>query len=214
MKIYSVFDAEFTAYGAVLEGYDFAQLIQELEQTECPENRVLYVPSHVAMEQTQVAKELENRYYGGMPIQIGYCNGQNDTLNCLEYHRDDEVNICATDIVLLLAKQDDMQDYTVHTDCVKAFLAPAGSAVMLRSCALHYAPCHTEKTGNFRVAVVLPRGTNTEAPQIVVSSKEDGLLWGRNKWLIAHPDSPEANQGAYIGLEGKNISTAACDERK
>lgn len=205
MKILSVFDTEFSAYGAVLESYDFTQLITELEQTECPENKVLYVPSHAGMEQTQVAKELENRYYGGMPIQIGYCNGQNDTLNCLEYHRDDEVNICATDIILLLAKQDDMQNFTVHTDCVKAFWVPAGTAVMLRSFALHYAPCHTEKTGNFRVAVVLPRGTNTEVPQIVVASKEDKLLWGRNKWLIAHPEAPEAEQGAYVGLKGENI---------
>ena len=82
---------------------------------------------------------------------------------------------------------------------------------MIRSCTLHYAPCHTEKTGHFKVAIVLPRGTNTEAPQIVPVSKEDKLLWGRNKWLIAHPDSPEASEGAYVGLKGANISVSeAC----
>ena len=206
MKLLSVFDKEFAPYGAVLEGYDFSDIICELQKTECPENSVLYVPSHAAMENTLAAKELESHYYGGMPIQIGYCNGQNDTLNCLEYHRDDEVNICATDIILLLAKQDDMEGYTVHTDCVKAFLVPAGTAVMLRSCALHYAPCHVKETGYFRVAVVLPRGTNTDAPKIVPGCEEDKLLWGRNKWLIAHHDAPEAAQGAYIGLLGENLT--------
>ena len=206
MNVISVFDAEFSAYGTVLDGYDFECLIRELEQTDCPGDRVLYVPSHKRMEETLAAKELENRFYGGMPIQIGYCNGHNDTLNCLEYHRDDEVNICATDIILLLAKQDEMQNYRIHTDCVKAFFVPAGTAVMLRSCTLHYAPCHTAKTGYFRVAVVLPRGTNTEHSPINPVSLEDRLLWGRNKWLIAHPDAPEAKQGAYVGLEGNNIT--------
>jgi hypothetical protein len=32
------------------------------------------------------------------------------------------------------------------------------------------------------------------------------MLWARNKWLIAHPDASEASQGAYVGLEGENIS--------
>ena len=43
MKILSVFDAEFTPYGTVLEGYDFSDLIKELEQTECPKDSVVYV---------------------------------------------------------------------------------------------------------------------------------------------------------------------------
>jgi len=206
MTVHSVFDAEFSAYGIVLAGYDFAPLIKELENTECPDDRVLYVPTHNRMEQTCVAKELESRFFGGMPIQIGYCNGKNDTLNCLEYHRDDEVNVCATDVIVLLAKQEEMRNFRIHTDCVKAFLVPAGTAISLRSSTLHYAPCHTKETGRFRVAVVLPRGTNTEAPQIHVTSMEDRLLWGRNKWLIAHPDAPEVKDGAYIGLDGANIT--------
>jgi len=36
--------------------------------------------------------------------------------------------------------------------------------------------------------------------------QEDKLLWARNKWLMAHPDAPEAAQGAYVGLTGKNIT--------
>ena len=37
---------------------------------------------------------------------------------------------------------------------------------------------------------------------------EDKLLWARNKWLIAHPDSSEAKQGAFVGLSGINIDIA------
>lgn len=32
--------------------------------------------------------------------------------------------------------------------------------------ALHYAPCHVDGAEGFRVAVVLPRGTNTEKPKL------------------------------------------------
>ena len=69
---------------------------------------------------------------------------------------------------------------------------------------LHYAPCQTEKTG-FRVAVVLPKGTNTEKPAFEPQSEEDTWMTARNKWLLAHPDSSEAKTGAHIGLTGKNI---------
>ena len=34
-------------------------------------------------------------------------------------------------------------------------------------------------------------------------------MTARNKWLLAHPDSEEAKNGARIGLVGKNIDIAA-----
>ena len=54
------------------------------------------------------------------------------------------------------------------------------------------------------MAIVLPRGTNAEKPAICPETLEDRWLWGRNKWLLAHPDSEEAAQGAYVGLDGIN----------
>ena len=89
-------------------------------------------------------------------------------------------------------------------DRVKAFRVPAGAAVEVYGTTLHYAPCQTEKTG-FRVAVVLPKGTNTEKPVFEPQSEEDTWMTARNKWLLAHPDSSEAKTGAHIGLTGKNI---------
>ena len=56
----------------------------------------------------------------------------------------------------------------------------------------------------FRVAVVLPRGTNTEKPELASLPGESRRLWARNKWLLAHPDSAEARMGAQEGLRGKN----------
>ena len=88
---------------------------------------------------------------------------------------------------------------------MKAFLAPAGAVVEVYATTLHYAPCHTDASKGFRVAVALPLGTNTAKPAIEAGDPEDRLLRARNKWLLAHPEAPEAADGAWIGLTGENI---------
>lgn len=206
MKIYSVQDREFKPYGAVLGDYDCSEIIAALEKTEQPGDAVVYIPSVPELERPAVAKQLEDHVYGGMPIQIGLCNGSNRQLNCLEYHRGSELNICATDAILLVAMVSELEDFTLQTDKVKAFAAPAGTVVQLYETTLHFAPCNGEGRDGFRVGIVLPRDTNTDKPDIRPKSAEDKLLWGRNKWLIAHPDAPEAKQGAFVGLQGVNIS--------
>ena len=41
-----------------------------------------------------------------------------------------------------------------------------------------------------------------------VLNDEDKLLRTRNKWLLAHPDSAEAKDGAMVGLTGTNTDIA------
>lgn len=205
MKIETVYSSEFKYYGKVLENYDLGEFLQQLKKTPCPSDAVVYVPSEPELEKLPVAEELKNRFYGGMPIQIGYCNGYNGVLNCLEYHRDSEINIFASDAVLLVALESEIENGQIHTDCVKAFHVPEGAAVELFATTLHYAPCCPSKDSKFRVSVVLPRGTNTDKPAIEVKAAEDKLLWAKNKWLLAHPDSPEAREGAHVGIMGDNL---------
>ena len=140
-----------------------------------------------------------------MPIELGMCWGHNKALNCLEYHRNSEINIGADDFILLLAKQEKIIDGVLDTADVKAFRAPAGAVVEVYATSLHYAPCQTAD-GGFRVAIVLPRNTNTDLPKGEIIDAEDKTLWARNKWLLAHADSAEAKQGAYVGLKGENIT--------
>lgn len=207
MKFYSVYDPEFAPYGKVLEGYDTAELIAAMSKIEKAEG-VSYEPAIDSLEAcTEIFNELSDRAYGGMPIQLGMCWGYNTKLNCLEWHKDSEVNIGEGEFVLLLALESDIIDGKLDTAKVKAFKAPAGVCVEVYATALHYAPCQTTEEG-FRVAVVLPRGTNTEAPAINAANLEDKMLWARNKWLIAHPETTEAAAGAYVGLVGENIDIA------
>lgn len=209
MKLYSVKDIEFRPYGRVIDGYDFSELISVLKtSTPCPDNGTVYVTSDEKLERLDAAKILGANIYGRMPIEIGYCNGHNTKLNALEYHRDSEVNIAADDVILLLAKKEEINDdYSLDTSKVKAFLIPAGTAVEIYATSLHYAPCHV-KDGGFRVAVVLPRGTNEALnTKTEILFPEDKLLTHVNKWLIAHPDGG-CPEGSFIGLTGKNIDTA------
>ena len=205
MHMYSVTDPEFKAYGKVLEGYDTTELVEAMKQIEMPEEGTAYKPGIESLEACRIFEEFRDRAYGGMPIQLGMCWGHNSKLNCLEYHRDSEVNVGWKDFVLLLARQEEIVDGVLDTEKVKAFRVPKGVPVEVYATTLHYAPCHTCPHCGFRVAVVLPRGTNTEKPAFEAKNEEDTWMTARNKWLLAHPDSKEAKRGAHIGLSGVNI---------
>ncbi len=204
MEIKKVTDDAFSAYGKVLEGYDFSELLEEMKDTPLPEDEVVYVPGVKAMEEATVSERLKKSAYGGLPIQVGYCNGHNLKLNALEYHRSSEVDIAASDLILLLGRQQDIQeDYTYDTAKVEGFFVPAKTAVELYATTLHYAPCQASEAG-FRCVIVLPEGTNHELDFSVASEGEEKLMTAKNKWLIAHEDAKIG--GAFCGLKGENIS--------
>ena len=209
MQILSVYDDAFRAYGRVVEGMEamVAELLPVLAETPLPDG-VGYVPEEPALQALAAADAVSVHLFGGMPAQLGWCNGHNSRLNCLEYHRDSEYNLGATDFILLLAKQDEITDGVLDTARVKAFRVPAGVLVECYATTLHYAPCHADAAQGFRVLIALPKGTNTAKPAITPTGGDDALLWACNKWLLAHPESAEAAEGAYIGLVGENIDLA------
>lgn len=210
MKILSVNDPAFRKYGKVVKNVDFTELVEAMKKTPVPEG-VVYEPSVPELESLPVKKALSDIAYGEMPVQIGYCNGHNTMLNALEYHRDSEINVAATDAVLMLGLlQDVEEDHTYDTSKVEAFLVPAGTAVEVYATTLHYAPCDVDGKG-FQVAVVLPKGTNyplkTEHPRATgnTTDNEDCLITAVNKWLIGHAEGG-LDEGSFLGLKGKNLA--------
>lgn len=209
MNIYSVMDPEFKAYGQVVTGLDGAvsQILEGLAATPLPDG-VDYVPTDPRLQELPAAKTLSDHCFGGMPTQLGWCNGHNTKLNCLEYHRDSEFNLGTEDFILLLARQEDIENGILDTGRVVAFRCPAGTLIEVFATTLHYAPCHCDPKKGFRVLVALPWLTNTDRPRMVNCTAEDPLLTARNKWLLAHPESNEAKSGAKVGLSGENIDIA------
>lgn len=207
MTIYSVFDPEFASYGRVITGYEAEckAVVEALNiSTPLPEGTG-YVPEEPSLQNLPESAVLGAALFGGMPFQMGWCNGHNTKLNCLEYHRDSEFNLGTGDFILLLAKEDEIADGKLDTAKVKAFRVPAGTLVEVYATTLHYAPCHTDPAQGFKVLVALPKGTNHDKPAVSVKGGDDPFLWACNKWLLAHPESAEASQGAVTALVGENI---------
>lgn len=203
MNIKNVTDASFGKYGKIMTEFSFEKILKEMEHTPLPKD-VIYVPSVEALEMLPEAVEVCRKGFGGLPIQIGYCNGDNHKLNALEYHRSSEIDIAATDLILLLGCQQDIREGDIYdTDKVEAFFVPAGTAVELYATTLHYAPCSANE-GGFRCVVVLPKGTNEELPFEPEKTGENRLLTAVNKWLISHEEA--RIDGAFCGLKGENVS--------
>lgn len=206
MTIRNVTDKEFRKYGKIVEGIDFSYIFEILEAVPCPE-KVEYAASYPPLEEPPLRDMIRDHCMGEMAIEIGYCTGRNKSLNALEYHRTSEIDVAAMDMILLLGRQEDIdEDYTYHTEKVEAFFVPAGTAVELYATTLHFAPCGLKKNNYaFKIAVILPYGTNFDLQgEQVKINQESELYFARNKWLLAHPDGGQ--EGAYIGLVGENIT--------
>lgn len=203
MEIKKITDSAFRKYGRVVQGIDFSDLVEAIKkETPLPEG-VAYEPSIAALEATDAAKELQKKTYGELPIEVGYCNGHNYKLNAVEYHRSSEINVAATDAVLIVGMQQDItDDFTYETAKMEAFLVPEGTAVEIYATTLHYAPCSANE-GGFKVGIVLPAGTNYPLKE-KHEGWEDALLTAQNKWLIGHEEGG-LDAGAHIGLIGENL---------
>ena len=192
MVIYEATSSNFKKYGRIVKNIDFGPVIEALNKIALPAEGVAYEPTVASLEEAS-----------------GYCAGHNTLLNAVEYHRSSEVNVAATDCILLLGSQQDVtDDFHYDTSKIEAFHIRKGTAVELYATTLHYAPCGIENDG-FMVGVILPYGTNfdLEADHIdclADSGDEDKLLTAKNKWLIAHPDAP-GEKGHFPGLIGANI---------
>lgn len=214
VPVLSVEDDAFRSYGRIVTGFDFSPLVAFMEaRTPIPDAGNIYVASVPEMEEMAVSVAVSRAVYGGMPAEVGYCNGRNTTYNGFEYHKGSELNIAVTDFMLVLGHTWDIRDRHYRNSDAEVFFVPRGTAVEMYQTTLHLSPIRTSEEG-FRDIVILPAGTNTpltteeqklrdEAFQ--AGNKEAGLLLERNKWVIAHPDrKPLIDKGAYPGIIGEN----------
>ena len=208
LRLYSALDPEFAPYGRVLTAEAPEALAAALERTSIPAQGNRYEASVPALEAEAAVRRFGRSVYGGAEIQAGFCNGRGFTLNAEEYHKCSEVNFSTTGLVLLLALPGDLHDRSLDAADVKGFYLPPCTAVEIHPLVLHFAPCRVSETG-FNCLVVLTRGTNAPLPRVNPHAPgEEGLLWMVNKWLVCHPDSPQAKMGAFVGIRGENLRLA------
>ncbi len=204
MEIKSVKDPSFRAYGKVVENVDFTELCERLLKNVEVTDAVAYEPSVEALEAVSNFEDIKTKLFGGLPMEIGYCAGHNHLLNGLEYHYSSEINVAATDAILILGKRQDItDDLTYDTALTEIFFVPAGTAVELYATTLHYAPCGADGVEGFNVGVILPAGTNWALDE--AEKGQSPMLAAKNKWLLMHPEG-NPDPGAHIGLIGENVS--------
>ena len=207
LPLFDVRDPEFARYGRVLplSAEETEDLARRLDQVPIPGEGNVYLPSEEGLEGAISLPSFRRRAFGLMPVQAGFCNGQGHCLNAMEYHRCSEVNFSTTGLVLLLALPETLHDGAMDSADVVGFYLPPMTAVEVLPMVLHFAPCKITEAG-FNCLVILEKDTNTPIDGVDTSAPgEEKLLWMRNKWLTCHPDSPQAANGAFVGISGENI---------
>ncbi len=207
LPLFAVTDPEFAPYGRVLGGRDEA-LSRALDTTGIPAEGNVYFASDGRLETVPCMADIRRVAFGEMPTQSGYCNGRGYTMNAMEYHKCSEVNYSTTGAVLLLALQSDLDDGHMDASSVVGFYLPPETLVEVFPGVLHFAPCRIQDSG-FNCLVVLEKGVNEDLPHVNTAAPgEEKLLWMRGKWMLCHPDSPQKQKGAYVGITGENLKLA------
>src|SRR5690625_401991 len=204
--IHPITAKEFKKYGKVLHGFNWAEWNETMRDIVIPQDANQYIASDETLEKAKLKDVIKATLYGGMDIQVGYCNGPNSHLNGLEYHKGSEINIAVTDLVLILGHTEDIHKNQYKTENLDVFYLPKGTMIEIYQTTLHFAPCKVHKEG-FKCIVILPKGTNKPIDfNKSMMTEEDELLFMKNKWLLAHPDrTPLISKGAYPGICGENI---------
>ncbi len=199
--ILSVDDALFDLYGLRLDLPIDGVSHYMKAHTNIPKIGNIYIAKDETLTNDSLFQSLRRDLYGGLPIQVGYCNGNSTKLNALENHIGYEVNVMITDCVLFLALPSDIKNDEVDSACVKAFFIPAGTAIALHDHVLHFAPIKVRDEG-FKVIVVLIDGTN----DAIELQEAHNRLFKYNKWLYVHPDRQDLiDQKAKKGIVGDNL---------
>lgn len=210
-KIYDINSNEFKNYGRILNLKCSSSLIKKLEnETNIPNEGNIYRAYVRDWEEKEIVEELK-KYYDGA-IEIGYCNGQNTKLNALEWHDCNEINIFSTDAILFLAKLDNLNNFKLDSNKIKAFFVEKGTSILMNSDTLHFAPCKVDKNG-FKAIIILSDLTNTELDVKPIDYKEDSenkmkaLLFKKNKFIICHEEATNlTNQGVQANINGENYN--------
>lgn len=205
ITIYDIYSDEFKRFGKVSD-LDCSEIIEYMDKhTEIPKEGNFYTPHDKNMEQFSVYKEAYEKNYGLVDVEIGYCNGHSTYLNGLEYHKTNEFNIGATDMIIFLAMVQDMEGITIDTKHARAFFLGKGEVVELYQTSMHYAPCKVFESG-FKCGVILTKPTNVLTGIVDRNATgEHRMLFKQNTWLVVHPDFKEfVDLGAYPGITGEN----------
>jgi hypothetical protein len=213
IKIYSVSDPEFKAYGRVLPEAKASHAIAQARKMWKVNDAVDFSTSVPEFEaDKELDASISERIYGQLPVQVGWVYGRNSMLNALEYHQGSEVHVPLEDVILLVLKFEEIDwkpEVMIDTNKVKAFFCPKGTVAELASWALHFVPIHVHQHLGFCDIFTLPRGTGSALTSPKPDTVDGKLLVAKNQWIIGHPYVKDS--GFVYGMKGPNIKINPLD---
>lgn len=184
---------------------DVADILRLADGLEYPADGNAYVAGDPALEAVAAVNKIEREVFAELPVQAGWCFGNNRKMNGVEWHKSSEVVVACADCVLILGDVKDVKDDVYDTSRAVALHLERGEAVELRAGTLHLAPLPVDE--RFAAAIILPKGTN--AP---LRGGIDGTLRAVNKWLLVHPENEKGLlAGGKAGVKGRNITLTGYD---
>lgn len=208
-QVYQVTSEKFARYGRILEEIRGQELLSIAGGFERSFTGVRYERSIKELEDTKEFRYIQKWFGGEGRLQCGLCWGHNSRMNAVEYHRSSEINIGAEDMILMLGDLRDIKENHYDSKLLELFFVPKGTAVELYGTTLHFAPCQTSEKG-FAAVIILPYMTNAPLDEATIKQipdkqGEERLLFGNNKWMIAHPECGDVKDSfAYPGIYGEN----------
>ncbi len=201
MPIHTIYEDAFRRYGRVIREDTAAFCAMAEKSVPFPQEGSRYQAAIPELDTMPEAEAFRQVHCGGLDEQIGLCWGHSNQLNALEWHICNEFNIAVRELVLLLAKREDLDaDGRLDSAKVQAFYLAPGEFIEVYSDTLHFCPCEVTDAG-FSCIVGLQRGTNLPLEE---SQKKD-KLWAANKWLLGHQDNTSLiARGAFPGIYGEN----------
>ncbi len=182
-NILSVSDDSFKKFGAIHKGFKIDRLLEYLDRNQV-NDEIVYTADVPEMRE-EFASQLDpimKSVYAGMDVQVGVCYGRNNTLNALEYHQGSEVYIHATDMILMLALDEDIKwpEGTYDSSLIKAFYAPKGYVIELRGGCMHYAGVNVFHKEGINLIVSLLNNTNYQIDLRLGKEARDKLDIAKN----------------------------------
>ena len=183
MKLCSVYDEAFSAYGRVAGGVPVEALLNAVKKRPMGAEPA-YFPREETLHAVTEFESWGEAFFGGLPYELGYCTAvRAGSVEALVWHQGSGLYAGAQDFILPLALRADMKDGVVPADKVRLFRAPAGVALEVYGPTLRGAP--QPCGGETRVLICLPYATNTEFTPAIRANAVDERLIARNTWKAA-----------------------------
>lgn len=194
-------DPKFELYGSPnwdLDATGFVKLMKDNFKGQMGDQAV-YEPKVDALQNDPLIAQIQEKVFGGKPVQVGWIYGNNAKLDFMETNGENVVLIPANNMLIFAGKKSDVDPTTAKFDIGKAaaFYIPANAVVTFYTDTLRSAPLRIDQNTGALTAVIVPEGVGLE--QASPGSGIDQALVAKNRWVFGQPGKSE---GFFEGLTG------------